>query len=182
MRNSSSAQLFEMQKRRAEPPLRLLAGAVTGTQSGAVETETSSGTLHFRVARWCHWLFIRVCVWCRHISQLCALLPQHRSMPSAVGSGGTSAWSPHSPAVCTQMWLSWNVRWCFHLQLGLENCCPGGHEAGPIVKSLLVIIAKSGTLILHRLKCCLHSVSPSTSQVLLQGKWVCSDRPEDCSL
>lgn len=65
------------------------------------------------------------------------------------------------------MWLSWNVRWCLHFQL--ENT---DNEAGPIVKLRWVILAKAEMLMLQRLKCCLHSLSPSTSWALLRGKMV----------
>lgn len=101
-------------------------------------------------------------MWCRRWSQLCALV-QQRSTPSAVGTGvicerlDAGSVIPRSPgqlcpAVCTQMWVSWNVKWCFHSQLDLESSCCRDHEVGPVVKLLWVLVAKSEMLILPRLK------------------------------
>lgn len=107
-----------MQKQRAESPLRLLAGAVTGTQSGLLETEPVGGTLHWSPGS----SFLCGVGMCGNVPQLSA--PGERGIHGCLDTAQSSLLIiPHkvSPAICTQMWLSWNVRWCLHLQLGLED-------------------------------------------------------------
>lgn len=131
MRNSSSAQLSERQKQ-SRASLEAVGWSLDGNTSWGCRNQSAERDAALRVAEQCHWLSIHASVWCRRWSQLCALLEQ-RSTPSAVGAGivcehlAASSVIPQSPegqlcpAVCTQMWVSWNVKWCFHSQLGLES-------------------------------------------------------------